>query len=503
VLAIDQKSLNEDMLADAAMLLMTGGGDERILLDPATGLNRYLVAPKPMKAMAYSSSTANSLSPAAMSEVCRKLAQIAPGFLLTESGYELGLESIRTRLRQTWKLPESVDIVFASSGTDLEYVGLAVAHRTDGSGIDNILLGVDEVGSGCVHSASGLHFAATTPVGEQVELGAPIDPAVADMVRIIKIDIRTDKGQVIESEDILLSIGSAVDAAILADRHPLIHVVHGSKTGLIQPSLAHIDALRRRFGAKVSFVIDACQARISRDMVSAYLSRGCTVFLTGSKYIGGPPFSGFALVPPLTVKQSAGLLPGFERIFSRAEWPEQWPGRERLRRVPNLGLLLRLEASLFELELYHSLSTAEIKRTLDLFDRAIAAMMQTLGVTRILPFGHAYPSEVCQPMEMRTLVTLDLNERDPRCDFDFARKLYHYLACPEANASVRDIFPVRLGQPVKCIRLADGRFGGNLRIGLSMPQMVSFAAMDSQSLERVLSEDMLHIATRIERFMGN
>jgi hypothetical protein len=502
VLALDRKHFDDDLYSDFAMLVMTSGGDERILLDPVKGLNRYLTAPRPMDVIAYSSSTASSLSQAAMSEVTRKIAHIAPGYVLPVDGYEAGLDVMRARLRRTWTLPTSVDIVFAASGTDLEYVGLALAHRADTQGIDNILLGVDEVGSGCVHSASGLHFANTTPLGLKTVPGDPIDPDVSNMVRLIDIGIRNGKGQVIESEDILLAIGAAAEAAIVGQRHPLIHVVHGSKTGLVLPSLAHIDALRRRFGNRISFVVDACQARISRDMVTAYLSRGCTVFLTGSKFVGGPPFSGFALVPSSAAAQSAGLLGGFEKIFSRAEWPEGWGGRDRLPDEPNLGLLMRLEASLYELELYHGLTTAEIKRTLDLFDRAIAALTQALGATRVLPYGYANPDLLAnQPLEMRTLVTIDLSEIDPRCDFDFARHLHQSLAVPPESESVRDFRPVRLGQPVKCIRLPDGRYGGNLRIGLSMPQMVEFAAKDSHSLERKLTDDMLEIAARIQRLM--
>ena len=41
---------------------MTGGGDGRILLDPATGLNRYHSAPRPREVLAYASSTANDIS---------------------------------------------------------------------------------------------------------------------------------------------------------------------------------------------------------------------------------------------------------------------------------------------------------------------------------------------------------------------------------------------------------------------------------------------------------
>jgi hypothetical protein len=236
-------------------------------------------------------------------------------------------------------------------------------------------------------------------------------------------------------------------------------------------------------------------------MVAAYLSRGCAVFLTGSKFMGGPPFSGFALLPANAAERSAGLLPGYENIFSRAEWTSGWRGHDRLKDIPNLGLLLRLEASLFELELFHGLNTAEIRRTLDLFDRAIVALMRELGASRVTPASATrHDLDAGQPLEMRTLVTIDLGEIDMRYDFDFARKLYLELASPQPNAPVRDLFPIRLGQPVKCTRFADGRFCGNLRIGLSMPQMVEFAAMDTQSLDRRLTNDMLRIAARIDRF---
>lgn len=493
---------DEDTLARAATLFMTGGGDERILLDPATGLNRYHTAPRPEDITAFSSSTANCISAAAFAEVKRRLADFAPNFALSADGYADGLDRVRGRLRATWKVASTTEIVFAASGTDLEYVGLAAAHRAGSVGIDNILLGVDEVGSGCTHSASGLHFAKITPLGIATEAGAPIHATARNSIRLIDVPLRSHAGWVIESEDILLDIAAAADAAIAANRHPLIHVVHGSKTGLVLPSLAHIDALRRRYRDKISFVVDACQARISRELVSAYLSRGCVVYLTGSKFMGGPPFSGFAMVPRGIVEKSAGLLAGFDRIFAAAEWPDTWRGQACLPQLANLGLLLRLEASLYELELYHKLAPAEIKRTLDLFDDAIEALTQRLGAARVQPFGYDnWDSAGAKPMELRTLVTLDLSQMGEGRDFDFARELYLSLGRRSANLSRLGLEPIRLGQPVKCIRLPDGRFGANVRIGLSMPQMVEYAAMDSRTLRQTMTDKMTRIGTRIEHFL--
>jgi hypothetical protein len=47
----------------AAAEAMSTGGDARIRLDPATGLNRYYSAPRPSPVLAYASSTANDISP--------------------------------------------------------------------------------------------------------------------------------------------------------------------------------------------------------------------------------------------------------------------------------------------------------------------------------------------------------------------------------------------------------------------------------------------------------
>ena len=104
----------------AATLAMTTGGDGRIRLDPETGLNKYHSAPRPRDVLAYASSTANDISPAAFAHVA-PLAAEAPD----AAAYAARLESLRARIRAAYGVPRDVPVVFAPSGTDLEYVGLA------------------------------------------------------------------------------------------------------------------------------------------------------------------------------------------------------------------------------------------------------------------------------------------------------------------------------------------------------------------------------------------
>jgi len=56
---------------------------------------------------------------------------------------------------------------------------------------------------------------------------------------------------------------------------------------------------------------------------------------------------------------------------------------------------------------------------------------------------------------------------------------------------------VRLGQPVRCVKLADGRWGATLRVGLSMPQVVMLDQQDDAALESWLDAAMDRIAASL------
>ncbi len=472
---------------DAALShLLTLGGDERILIEPVSGLNRYNVRPVPDDAIAYSSSTANTISRAAFAHCGDVLTQY--GGIADASSYAAVLDDLRDRIARMWTGDAAVSIIFAASGTDLEYAGIAAAWR--GQSIDNILIGADEVGSGCVHSASGRYFAATTPLGVPTTAGDRVGPEFPD-VALIDLPVRCADGRALSSAQVTARIDDAVAGSIAAGRRPLVHVLHGSKTGLVLPELDDLDRLIAQFGEAVSFVVDACQVRISPPMVRTYLDRGCTVFLTGSKFAGGPPFNGFALVPPSARTGVVRLPTGFATLSARAEWPGDWPGREGLPDTANASLALRLAASLFEMERYLALPHEHVHRVIMAFEVAVDALALQIGGIRMASPMAGRSNGGIAVDEMRTLATLDLRNLCDNCDEAETRRIYNAMARPESGE------PIRLGQPVKCVRLASGDFGGTLRLGLSMPQMTEFAALSHTALEQKLSADMNAIAKRI------
>lgn len=459
-----------------AALAMTTGGDARIVLTPDRHQNRYYSAPYPQGVLAYASSTANDISADAFAAVSG----------LGEQDYGAGLNALRNRIRAAYAIPEDVGIVFAPSGTDLEYVALACVHDR-AERLHNVLLGADEVGSGCIHSAHGRYFANETALGVQVRPGEPV-AGLGERVSIEDVPVRDALGHAYTSGCIRDRIEQGIEGN--PDAHTLVHVVHGSKTGLILPLLEDIDDLIARHGERITLVVDACQARITSAAIADYLKRDAIVFVTGSKFMGGPPFSGFALVPAALAQRAPRLPDGLGTVFRRAEWPAGWPGAEALEDRANPGLLLRLEASVFELERFQSLSLDRIERVVLAFHAAVrAAMVERLGGRRMAPYppGHRAEGDA-HPIEMRTLSTIDLSRRPGHPDFDAAVQIHKALVDRG----------IRLGQPVKCVKLEDGRWGATLRLGLSMPQVVSLDPLDDERLSERLTSDMNAIASAIE-----
>ena len=470
--------------SDAAQL-MTEGCDERIVLNPESGLNRYYSAPFPRDVLAFASSTANDISAAAFARVEEVLAQI--GGAPSAQVYADRLEAMRGRIRAAYGLPDDVRIVYAPSGTDLEFVALACVGGRAPAGTHAVLLGADEVGSGCIHSAHGLYHARTTALEVATAPGEPVPGLGGVHVELVDIPVRDRMGRVRPSHYIPERMLASIAAARAASRHSLIHIVHGSKTGLILPSLADVD----RLAVGATLVVDACQARITSRAIADYLARDAIVFITGSKFMGGPPFCGFALVPPALAGRAPTLPEGLATLFRRAEWPADWPGAEILPESVNPGLLLRLEASLFELERFQALPVEQVERVILAFHAAVRSrIVEPTLARRVAPYppGHVEDADT-HPVEMRTLSTLDLSAFTAGgASFEEAQAWHKAMA----------LAGVRVGQPVKCVRLPDGRWGATLRIGLAMGQVVDAAGLSDAALAARFEADMGAVREALE-----
>lgn len=475
--------------------LLTGGGDARITLQSDNGLNKYLSAPYPRNVLAYSSSTVSDISRPAFDHLLQCNPQ--PG------DYRAWLARLAQRIRAAYAIDDNVRLVFAPSGTDLEFVALAAVLGSAGGrgetggeprgqrGVHNILLGADEIGSGCIHSARGRYFATETALGLAVEPERDV-PGIGP-VSIVDVPVRCSAGTARSSATIAADMRTEIATAQRAGKHCLVHTVHGSKTGLVLPALSDIAALQSEFGDEVTFVVDACQARITSDAIAGYLDRDAIVLMTGSKFIGAPPFNGWALIPERLAARAAPLPDGFSTLFRRAEWPAMWPGADQLPDTENLSLALRLEAAVFELERFQAIPVKTISAIIAAFETALTdELIVPLGARRVLPGG------MCEdlPIEMRTLATIDVSGLAGMATFDEAQRVHKRLA----------LGGVRLGQPVKCVALAPrpdqpgGPFdwGGTLRVGLSMPQITAWSMRPIEAVTADIASDMRTIARALQ-----
>ena len=127
-----------------------------------------------------------------------------------------------------------------------------------------------------------------------------------------------------------------------------------------------------------------------------------------------------------------------------------------------------------------------MERVILAFHAAIRAeIVEKTPARRVAPYppGHVDDAD-SHPIEMRTLSTLDLSALSPAgATFEDAQAWHKALA----------LAGIRVGQPVKCVRLDDGRWGATLRIGLSMPQVVDAASLSGEALAARFATDMAAI----------
>lgn len=460
-------------------LMLTSGGDSRILVPTGQNTNRYGASPYPRATLGYASSTANDISLSAFGHLEKFVSRAPAGALSDPAFYTQTLEAQRRRLRDVWGLENDVDVIFAPSGTDLEFVALALANALSGKRVANILLGQDEVGSGCVFAAAGQFFANETALESFVQKGSYVEGF--EDTDLINLPIRDEHGHPFDSATITAHLRAIGERQISSGRHLLVHTVHGSKTGLILPDLDDLDQLRACFGNSISIVVDACQCRLKPGAVRAYLDRGAMVMLSGSKFVGGPPFSGFLLVPSREAPHR-NLAKGLSKLFRRAEWPVAWQCAEHLPGGTNPGLILRVEAALFEMERYRLLPHENRNRVINAFGNAVHKLSSRLDADLVLPAldGPA--------LHQSTLATLDLSRCHGQPDFATAQRWCRVL-------SARGL---RLGQPVKCRKFPSGEWAGTLRISLSMPLIVELSDLSSEKLDQRLENDMARIADVLE-----
>ena len=371
--------------------LLASGGDTRHQRVELSGLNRYGCSFDPTPdVVEFGSCTGSSVgrrgyaAARALRDRLRRCAAPDRRALIEDLH-----EHHRRRIIELMIPGGRADAVITPSGTDAELIPLVLFAAGHDQEIESVILGPGEVGSGTVGAAGASTFDAHTPNGWTTTVGADVDPALAARTTVTEVRIRDRDGAIRSAAAVDGEVEEVVESARRSGRRVLLHVVAHSKTGVHAPTLATVERLEQRHGADIAVVVDAAQGRISRRGLAASLGRGHMVILTGSKFFGGPPFSGVVLIPP-TMRPGArglGVFPaGFGRYFSRPFLPSEWgPQRASLPDTPNPGLLLRWEAALAEMDAYYAVEPAARLHVLRAFEQIAPSVLGSSPRLRVDP----------------------------------------------------------------------------------------------------------------------
>jgi hypothetical protein len=457
--------------------LLTSGGDPRLMLDPISRLNDYGCGPSPLPEMlSFASSTASTISERGYDraglarEQLMRLA-IAVGL---EEALETRLEEMREELKALLALPsKAVDVIFSPSGTDSQLHALSLARSLLGSELKTIVVGSDQTGSGTVHTARGRHFNRITASGAVVRKDTAIAGLAGDSIALPLADAT---GLALRS-DADLAVIEAIETAVADGAGVLLQIMDASKLGWRAPSDACLAEIARRWPDKVLVAVDACQMRLSRRRLRVCLDRGYMVLVTGSKFFGGPAFSGALLVPALlslAPQRGEGIAPGVVDYANRNDWPLRWTAlRSRFESRPNLGQWLRWEAALAEIRAYYDVPDAWRATALREYRAGIESLIALSPLLRLVGAGTSGSRSGDEEFSEATIFPFTLKGQHRALSSHEFRALYRMLAedlsgvidCCEADPDVlarRCLVgqPVRIerqvGEPTAVLRLCVG-----------------------------------------------
>jgi hypothetical protein len=268
--------------------------------------------------------------------------------------------------------------------------------------------------------------------------------------------------------------------------------------------------LRRRFPAAVDVLVDACQFRLAPLTLRTYLERGFWVALTGSKFVGGPAFSGVLLLPNIASRRVRKhiLSPALSAYSARADWPRGWMARHSLNDTENYGLLLRWEAALAELRSFRSLSETAIVAFLEVFASNVQRRLTTDTTFQLLRVPKLDRRALVNPNSWDEIPTifpfiLCRPSRSERHGAPLTReetaRVYKLLA--RDNIGFSDVYSsptmgaiakrrCQLGQPVQCGTFHDVPVSA-LRLCASIRLIVDAISQQGRGAETVIAEALL------------
>ena len=494
--------------------LLACGGDSRLMLDPIGRVNDYGCGPMPSpQTLSFASSTASSISGRAYEraglarEELMRLA-IAVGI---EEALETRIEGMREELKAHLALAADVDVVFSPSGTDSQLHALFLGRLLLGEGLATVLVGSDQTGSGTAHTARGRHFSHFTASGVVVRKDTAVAGLAAHCIALPLADATGLRPR----DDIDLAVLDAIETAVARGAPVLLQIMDASKLGWRAPGDACLDEIARRWPDQVQVVVDACQMRLGRGRLRACLDRGYMVLVSGSKFFGGPAFSGALLVPSRLARSldgREGHAAGIRDYANRSDWPKGWRLRSHFESRANFGQWLRWEAALEEIDAYYHVPDAWRARALREFRAGIENLISLSPQLRLIgretSAADTGDDEFCEP----TIFPFTVQGKFRSLSSHECRALYGALAQDLGDvigrsASDRDLAARRclVGQPVR-IERSDAPPTAVLRLSAGARLVTETWAPNADVAERNLQAELdcaAEVVAKIELMLAH
>jgi hypothetical protein len=441
-----------ELFAPLDSLLITGG-DSRLAINPANGLNEYGCQSTPCpETLSFSSSTATSISERAYDRAlaARESLMRSSIDVGVEAAFDERLEEMRDELRFFLDLkPAFADVVFSPSGTDSQLQSLFLVRALLGPELVSVVVAADQTGSGTVNTSRGCHFSAATANGSRVQKGEPIT-GLASAVTSVALPLFDETGKSRSSAANDAIVFEAVEHAVAGGAKVLLQVMDSSKFGWRAPSDECVEAITARWPDQVQVVVDACQMRLGRARLKRCLARGYIVIVTGSKFFTGPPFSGALLVPGALASRidaANAIPPGLLEYSSRSDWPQNWPVlRSHFPVRMNFGQWLRWEAAIEEISAYYRVSDTFRQTALASFGGAVEGLIAQAPSLELLPWQERAVDAADEEMAQRTIFSFVIRHGKRLRSLEECRALYRALAGNAGNNAVAQ--SCLIGQPV-------------------------------------------------------
>jgi hypothetical protein len=491
--------------------LLSAGGDPRLTIYPASGLNEYGCQPSPCPdTLSFSSSTATSISQRAYDRArdAREALMQSAIAVGIEAAFDTRIEMMRDELRACLGLSRTrADVVFSPSGTDSQLQALFLTRALLGPALTTVVVAADQTGSGTVNTARGCHFSAATASGNRVPKGEPI-AGLAHSLDSVALRLFDEAGEARPQAASDSLVFDAVERSVANGSNVLLQVMDSSKFGWRAPSEQCLDELSARWPGRVQIVVDACQMRLGRAKLRKYLDRGYMVLVTGSKFFTGPPFSGALLVPSALAGEldaATDIAAGLLEYNGRSDWPKNWPNlRSRFPIRINFGQWLRWEAALEEIGAYYRVPDDFRLMALSNFGHGVERIIASSPSLRLQPPQQRSGDSGIDDEELaqRTIFPFVIRQGTSVRSLEACRTLYRALARGAASAASEDpeitAQPCLIGQPV-ALGCDESFPAAALRISASARLVSQAWSSDMDTARRNLQRALDHVGIAVAK----